>query len=157
MKMRGSVSLDRSKSHSATRRRELTRIVGGSRVLRGAVGCEGKREKPRVCAGVYVPCILELEGLGGTLLEVVVLLIMHRKSRGGLRGDSGLEDCSGLGGGVVRKNIPLIQTTYILLAGREHESAQGAHDQRSMAKGRCGQQTLESRRVVVRNDSRLGS
>jgi len=36
-----------------------------------------------------------------------------------------LEDCSGLGGGVVR-NIPLIQTTYILpLDGREHGSAQG--------------------------------
>ena len=106
---------------------------------------------------VYVPCILELEGLGGTLLEVAVLLIMHRKSRGGLRGDIGLEDCSGLGGGVVRKNIPLIHTTYILLAGREHESAQGVHDRRSMAKGRCSQKTLESRRVVVGNDSRLGS
>ena len=57
----------------------------------------------------------------------------------------------------MRKNIPLIHTTYILLAGREHESALGMHDQRSMAKGQYGQQALGSRRVVVRNDSRFGS
>ena len=67
--------------------------------MRRAVVYEGMREKPGGCAGGYVPCILELEGLGGTLLEVAVLLIMHRKSRGGLRGDIGLEDCSGLGRG----------------------------------------------------------
>ena len=30
--------------------------------------------------------MLELEGLGGTLLEVVVLLILHRKGRRELRG-----------------------------------------------------------------------
>ena len=47
---------------------------------------------------VYEPCILEFERFGGTLLGVVVLLL-HRKWRGGLRGDSRLEICSGLGRG----------------------------------------------------------
>jgi len=42
----------------------------------------------------------------------------------------------------VRRNIPLIQTTYILLlAGRDHESAQGPLDQKSMANGPHGAQT----------------
>ena len=40
--------------------------------------------------------------------------------------DAGLEDCSGLGGEVVRRHIPLIPTIYIPpLAGRERGSAQG--------------------------------
>ena len=48
---------------------------------------------------VYEPSILESERFGGTLLGVVVLLLLHRKRRRGLREDSRLEICSGLGRG----------------------------------------------------------
>ena len=58
----------------------------------------------------------------------------------------------------MRKNIPLIQTIYILpLAGRGRESAQEPLDQKYMAKGPHGAQTQRSRRAVVRNGSRFGS
>jgi len=52
--------------------------------------------------------MLELCGLGSSLLEVGFLLLIHDKRwKGSRERDTGLEDCSGLGGGGVR-NIPLV-------------------------------------------------
>ena len=49
--------------------------------------------------------------------------------------DSGLEGCSGLGGGFARGNVPLIQSVYILLfVGRE--LAKLAPDERRRVHGK---------------------
>jgi len=104
-----------------------------------------------VDAGGCVRGVRKFGGLRGTLLEVDILLIVHKGWNGGRRMvGSGLEDCSGWGEGLVRRNIPLVQTVYILLfVVHGHGICTGMDDERSMANQLPGSDVLFGRVPVA--------
>ena len=96
--------------------------------LLGAVIREGKREVAWVHMGFEYLVFTNLTGFDDPSWKLTfcwLCIAMGGRWRWRILG-CGLEDSFGLGEGLVRKNIPLIQTIYILLLARHgQEFAQG--------------------------------